>query len=93
MQCRTCCARTSSSRWRTLCSTSCLVASLSYLGLGVQPPTPEWGAIVADGQNFLLNAWWITTLTGLVIVIVGVGLSLIGDGLAERMGERFRLTV
>jgi peptide/nickel transport system permease protein len=70
-----------------------LVASLSYLGLGVQPPTPEWGAIVADGQNFLLNAWWITTLTGLVIVIVGVGLSLIGDGLAERMGERFRLTV
>jgi peptide/nickel transport system permease protein len=70
-----------------------LVASLSYLGLGVQPPTPEWGAIVADGQNFLLNAWWITTLTGLVIVVVGVGLSLIGDGLAERMGERFRLTV
>jgi peptide/nickel transport system permease protein len=70
-----------------------LVASLSYLGLGVQPPTPEWGAMVADGQNFLLNAWWITTLTGLVIVAVGVGLSLIGDGLAERMGERFRLTV
>src|SRR5262249_27021722 len=70
-----------------------LVASLSYLGLGVQPPTPEWGAMVADGQNFLLNAWWITTLTGLVVVTVGVGLSLIGDGLAERMGERFRLTV
>jgi peptide/nickel transport system permease protein len=70
-----------------------LAASLSFLGLGVQPPRAEWGAMVADGQNYLLNAWWITTLPGLVIVIVGVALSLIGDGLAERMGERFRLTV
>lgn len=70
-----------------------LAASLSFLGLGVRPPTAEWGAIVAEGQNFLLNAWWITTLPGLVIVIVGIGLSLIGDGLAERLGERFRLTV
>jgi peptide/nickel transport system permease protein len=70
-----------------------LAASLSFLGLGVQPPRAEWGAMVADGQNYLLNAWWITTLPGLVIVIVGVGLSLIGDGLAEHMGERFRLTV
>jgi peptide/nickel transport system permease protein len=70
-----------------------LAASLSFLGLGVQPPRAEWGAMVADGQNYLLNAWWITTLPGLVIVTVGVGLSLIGDGLAERMGERFRLTV
>lgn len=70
-----------------------LAASLSFLGLGVTPPTPEWGAMVAEGQNFLLNAWWITTLPGLVIVVVGIGLSLIGDGLAERLGERFRLTV
>lgn len=70
-----------------------LAASLSFLGLGVRPPTAEWGALVAEGQNFLLNAWWITTLPGLVIVVVGIGLSLIGDGLAERLGERFRLTV
>jgi len=70
-----------------------LAASLSFLGLGVTPPTPEWGAMVAEGQNFLLNAWWITTLPGLVIVVVGIGLSLIGDGLAERLGERFRLIV
>jgi peptide/nickel transport system permease protein len=70
-----------------------LAASLSFLGLGVRPPTPEWGAMIAEGQNFLLNAWWIATLPGVVIVVVGIGLSLIGDGLAERLGERFRLTV
>jgi peptide/nickel transport system permease protein len=70
-----------------------LAASLSFLGLGVRPPTPEWGAMIAEGQSFLLNAWWIATLPGLVIVVVGIGLSLIGDGLAERLGERFRLTV
>jgi peptide/nickel transport system permease protein len=70
-----------------------LVASLSFLGLGVRPPTPEWGAMVAEGQNFLLNAWWLTTLPGVVIVVVGIALSLVGDGLAERLGERFRLTV
>ena len=49
--------------------------------------------MVSEGQGFLLNAWWITTLPGIVIVVVGIALSLIGDGLAERMGERFRLTV
>jgi peptide/nickel transport system permease protein len=69
-----------------------LVASLSFLGLGVQPPQAEWGAMVAEGQTYLLSAWWITTFPGIVIVVVGVGLSLIGDGLAERLGERFRLT-
>jgi peptide/nickel transport system permease protein len=60
------------------------VASLSYLGLGAQPPTPEWGAIIAGGQQYLLSAWWISTLPGLVVVLVGVGLVLIGDGLADR---------
>jgi peptide/nickel transport system permease protein len=60
------------------------IASLSYLGLGAQPPTPEWGAIIAGGQQYLLSAWWISTLPGLVVVLVGVGLVLIGDGLADR---------
>jgi peptide/nickel transport system permease protein len=64
------------------------VASLSYLGLGVQPPTPEWGSIIADGQTYLLTAWWITTLPGIVVVIVGLGLSLVGDGLADRLRAR-----
>ena len=59
-----------------------VLASLSFLGLGVQPPTAEWGLMVAEGQTFLLTAWWISTLPGLVIVLSGVGFSLMGDGLA-----------
>lgn len=63
------------------------LASLSYLGLGVTPPTAEWGAIVAQGQKYLLTSWWISTLPGLVIVLVGIGFCLIGDGLADRLSE------
>jgi peptide/nickel transport system permease protein len=59
-------------------------AALSFLGLGPQPPTPEWGAMIAEGQQFLLQAWWMPTLPGFAILITGVALSLIGDGLAER---------
>jgi peptide/nickel transport system permease protein len=59
-------------------------ATLSYLGLGPQPPTPEWGAMIAAGRQFLLNAWWMTALPGIALLFVGVALSLIGDGLAER---------
>lgn len=62
------------------------LASLSYLGLGVAPPTPEWGEMIAQGQRNLLTAWWIATLPGVVIVLVGVGFSLVGDGLADRLG-------
>ncbi|MCU0868481.1 MAG: ABC transporter permease [Burkholderiales bacterium] len=65
-----------------------LVSGLSFLGLGVPPPTPEWGAMVADGKAFMQQAWWIATLPGLVIVLTGVALSLIGDGLTHRLGDR-----
>jgi peptide/nickel transport system permease protein len=64
------------------------VAALSYVGLGAQPPTPEWGAIISEGQNYLLSSWWIATLPGFVVVIVGVGFSLIADGLADRLRAR-----
>jgi peptide/nickel transport system permease protein len=60
-----------------------LLASLAYLGLGAQPPTPELGSIIADGQNTLLTAWWVATLPGLVVVIFGVGAGLLGDGLSD----------
>lgn len=59
-------------------------ATLSYLGLGPQPPTPEWGAMIAAGRQFLLQAWWMTALPGFALLVLGVALSLIGDGLAER---------
>jgi peptide/nickel transport system permease protein len=65
-----------------------LVSGLSFLGLGIQPPIPEWGAMIAEGRDFILQAWWICTLPGLAIVFTGTALSLIGDGLARRLGER-----
>ena len=65
-----------------------LVSGLSFLGLGVAPPIPEWGAMIAEGRDFIFEAWWISTLPGLAIVVTGTGLSLIGDGLAQRLGER-----
>ena len=64
-----------------------VLASLSYLGLGAQPPSAEWGLMVFEGQTFLLTGWWVSTLPGLVIVLAGVGFSLLGDGLADRLGQ------
>ncbi len=65
-----------------------LVSGLSFLGLGVAPPTPEWGAMIAEGRDFMLEAWWISTLPGVALVATGTALCLIGDGLAQRLGER-----
>jgi peptide/nickel transport system permease protein len=59
-------------------------ATLSYLGLGPQPPIPEWGAMIAAGRQFLLQAWWMTALPGFALLVLGISLSLIGDGLAEK---------
>jgi len=61
-------------------------AAISYLGLGVQPPTAEWGVMVAEGQSFVTQAWWITLFPGLSIVVLAFGFSLIGDGLARQLG-------
>ncbi len=65
-----------------------LVSGLSFLGMGVAPPAPEWGAMVAEGRDFIFQAWWITTLPGLVIVLVGTAFGLIGEGLTHRLGQR-----
>jgi peptide/nickel transport system permease protein len=62
------------------------IAGLSFLGLGVRPPTPEWGAIIASGQGYVLSAWWISALPGVVVVIVGLGFVFVGDALGERLG-------
>ncbi|HVA90599.1 MAG TPA: ABC transporter permease [Chloroflexota bacterium] len=60
-----------------------LGAALGYLGLGVPPPTPEWGSMIADGQTYMVTQWWVPTLPGIAIVLVGISFSLIGDGLAD----------
>jgi peptide/nickel transport system permease protein len=65
-----------------------LGSSLSYLGLGVQPPAAEWGVMIAEGQNFLATAWWICFFPGLAVVLLALGFSLLGDGLAERFGVK-----
>lgn len=58
-----------------------VVASLSFLGAGVQPPTPEWGSIMYEGRAYLQSAWWITVFPGVILAITGIGLSLIADAL------------
>lgn len=63
-------------------------AAISYLGLGIQPPTAEWGVMVAEGQSFITTAWWITLFPGLSIVVLAFGFSLLGDGLGELLGVR-----
>ena len=60
-----------------------LGSSLGYLGLGAQPPTAEWGVLIADGKNFFTQAWWISIFPGFAIVLAGIGFSLVGDGLAD----------
>jgi len=62
-----------------------LAASLSYLGLGARPPEPEWGAMITAARTFWAQAWWMSVLPGLAIVITGVGFSLLGDGLADAL--------
>lgn len=63
------------------------LAALSFLGLGIQPPTPEWGAMIAEGQTYIREQWWLATVPGLVIVLFGLGLSMIGEGL-EAWGRK-----
>lgn len=65
-----------------------LLAALSFIGFGVQPPTPEWGALIAEGRDYIFDAWWISTLPGLAILFTGVGFSLVGEGMAHRIGQR-----
>ena len=65
-----------------------LEAGLSFLGMGVPPPTPSWGAMVADGQDVLGNAWWIATSPGLAIVLVVLSFNLVGDGLRDALDPK-----
>ncbi len=65
-------------------------ASLSFLGLGAQPPEPEWGLMVSLGRNFFLTDWWYVTFPGLAILITVLGFNLLGDGLREILDPKTR---
>lgn len=66
-----------------------IIVTLGYLGIGITPPTPDWGTMISEGQGFMTTAWWLSLLPGLMVVYTGISLSLLGDGLADLWnGER-----
>jgi peptide/nickel transport system permease protein len=67
-----------------------LESGLSFLGLGVQPPQPSWGAMLAEGRDYLSNAWWLATVPGMAISLVVLGANLFGDGLRDLLDPRLR---
>jgi len=66
-------------------------ASLSFLGLGIQPPTPAWGTMVAEGRDVMLAAWWVSTLPGLAILLLVLSLNLFGEGLRDILDPRLKV--
>ena len=66
-------------------------ASLSYLGLGVPPSMPAWGSMVAAGREHMLNAWWVSTVPGIAIVLLVLAINLFGEGLREMLDPRLKL--
>lgn len=65
-------------------------AGLGFLGLGAQPPLPEWGAMISRGRSFILDQWWVATMPGFAIIIVSLGFCLLGDGLRDVLDPRQR---
>ncbi|UVC09584.1 ABC transporter permease [Rhizobium sp. TH2] len=63
-------------------------AGLGFLGLGAQPPLPEWGAMIASGRRFILDQWWVATMPGVAILIVSLGFNFLGDGLRDALDPR-----
>jgi peptide/nickel transport system permease protein len=65
-------------------------AGLSFLGMGAQPPSPDWGSVLAEGQGYFLTSWWIATFPGLAIFMVVLGFNLLGDALRDHFDPRRR---
>ena len=63
-------------------------AGLGFLGLGAQPPMPEWGAMISEGRRFILDQWWVATMPGIAIFLVSLGFNLLGDGLRDVLDPR-----
>ena len=66
-------------------------SALSFLGLGVQPPTPTWGGMLADGRVYISTAWWLATFPGLAILFTVLGINLFGDGLRDTLDPRLKV--
>ena len=67
-----------------------IAASLSFIGLGAQPPTPEWGAMISVGRKFLMDQWWYATFPGLFILTTVIGFNILGDALRDVLDPRIR---
>lgn len=67
-----------------------IAAGLGFLGLGAQPPQPEWGAMIAGGRRFIIDQWWVATMPGLAIFIVALAFNLLGDGLRDVLDPKAR---
>ena len=67
-----------------------IAAGLGFLGLGAQPPLPEWGAMISSGRKFLLDQWWVATVPGIAIFVVSLGFNLLGDGLRDVLDPKSR---
>jgi len=65
-------------------------AALGFLGMGAQPPTPEWGTMLADSREFILRAWWVVTFPGLAILITVLAINLMGDGLRDALDPKLK---
>jgi peptide/nickel transport system permease protein len=67
-----------------------LEATLSFLGLGIQPPTPSWGGMIQEGRDYLDSAWWISTFPGIVLMLTSIVVSRTGDGLRDLLDPTLR---
>lgn len=68
-----------------------IAATLSFLGLGAQPPTPEWGAMLSQGREFIFGYWWIATFPGVAILLAAIGANLLGEGMRDLLDPRLRV--
>ena len=66
------------------------IAALGFLGLGAQPPTPEWGTMLAEAREFILRAWWVVTFPGIAILVTVLAINLIGDGLRDALDPKLK---
>ena len=65
-------------------------AALGFLGIGAQPPTPEWGTLLAEAREFISSAWWVVTFPGLAILVTVLAFNLMGDGLRDALDPKLK---